>query len=85
MGYVGHKVAAHGLGLFHGSNVAREQQAAPIPIWVHVYRQAHRFGRSAGAPGHEHIVLKVPGGEISGKPGVAHQIAKVLEQVPRAF
>ena len=83
--HVGHKVTAHGFGLLHGGDVAREQQTATISIGVHVHRQAHWLGCGAGAPRHEHVALKVSGGEISGKAGVAHQVAKVLEQVTRSL
>ena len=85
MRHIGHKVAAHGLGLLHRSDIAREQQTAAVAIRVHVHRQAHRLGCGAGAPWHEHIALKVSRGQVGGKARVAHQIAKVLEQIPRSF
>ncbi|OIP19430.1 MAG: hypothetical protein AUK51_01395 [Comamonadaceae bacterium CG2_30_59_20] len=42
VGYIGYKIAPHGLGLLHRRDVTRQQQLTPIAIAMQLHRQRDR-------------------------------------------
>ena len=79
---VGHEIAAHGVGLRNGGDVARQQQRPPFPISVQLHRQFLQVQDRAGAAFNDHLRGMVVLRKIPRKHRVAHQVNNVLQAVP---